>query len=163
MPRSGAYLRTKKKFYVRYQVNDNVYGLKHMEIHFFATEKAEEENSAIFALRDVNAVVEQVKIYLINAQIIHAERLQDIVTALLEFPEQIALFSCRTVYFPVCRTQRPEKAYRRDKKGVYDLFPVVKGNHHKRTDALPLQILILQRIRLPYVFQKGTNGFQKTI
>ena len=34
----------------------------------------------------------RIKIYLINAQIIHAERLQDIVTALLEFPEQIALF-----------------------------------------------------------------------
>lgn len=32
-------LRTKKKFFVRYQVNDNSYGLKHMEIHFSATEK----------------------------------------------------------------------------------------------------------------------------
>lgn len=61
-------LRTKKKFYVRYQVNDNVYGLKHMEIHFSATEKAEEENSAIFALRDVNAVVEQEEKYRLEAR-----------------------------------------------------------------------------------------------
>ena len=61
-------LRTKKKFYVRYQVNDNVYGLKHMEIHFSATEKEEEENSAIFALRDVNAVVEQEEKYKLEAR-----------------------------------------------------------------------------------------------
>lgn len=67
-------LRTKKKFYVRYQVNDNVYGLKHMEIHFSATEKAEEENSAIFALRDVNAVVEQEEKYKLEAR----QNLEDI-------------------------------------------------------------------------------------
>ncbi len=67
-------LRTKKKFYVRYQVNDNVYGLKHMEIHFSATEKAEEENSAIFALRDVNAVVEQEEKYKMEAR----QNLEDI-------------------------------------------------------------------------------------
>lgn len=67
-------LRTKKKFYVRYQVNDNVYGLKHMEIRFSATEKAEEENSAIFALRDVNAVVEQEEKYKLEAR----QNLEDI-------------------------------------------------------------------------------------
>ena len=67
-------LRTKKKFYVRYQVNDNVYGLKHMEIHFSATEKAEEENCAIFALRDVNAVVEQEEKYRLEAR----QNLEDI-------------------------------------------------------------------------------------
>ncbi len=52
-------LRTKKKFYVRYQVKDNTYGLKYLEIHFSSTEKTQEENCAIFAQRDVNAVVEQ--------------------------------------------------------------------------------------------------------
>lgn len=67
-------LRTKKKFYVRYQVNDNVYGLKHMEIHFSATEKTEEENCAIFALRDVNAVVEQEEKYKLEAR----QNLEDI-------------------------------------------------------------------------------------
>ena len=67
-------LRTKKKFYVRYQVNDNVYGLKHMEIHFSATERAEEENCAIFALRDVNAVVEQEEKYRLEAR----QNLEDI-------------------------------------------------------------------------------------
>ncbi len=67
-------LRTKKKFYVRYQVNDSVYGLKHMEIHFSTTEKAEEENCAIFALRDVNAVVEQEEKYKLEAR----QNLEDI-------------------------------------------------------------------------------------
>ncbi len=45
-----------------------------MEIHFFATEKAEEENSAIFALRDVNAVVEQEEKYKLEAR----QNLEDI-------------------------------------------------------------------------------------
>ncbi len=67
-------LRTKKKFFVRYQVNDNSYGLKHMEIHFSATEKTGEENCAIFALRDVNAVVEQEEKYKLEAR----QNLEDI-------------------------------------------------------------------------------------
>ena len=54
-----AQLRMKKKFYVRYQVQGSSYGLKHLEIHFSAAEKTGEEDCAIFALRDVNAVVEQ--------------------------------------------------------------------------------------------------------
>lgn len=54
--------RTKKKFYARYQVRGNSQGLKNLEIHFSATGKAE-ENSAIFAFRDVNAVVEQEEQY----------------------------------------------------------------------------------------------------
>ena len=54
-----AQLRTKKKFFVRYQVKDSSYRLKHMEIHFSATEKTAEENCAIFARRDINAVVEK--------------------------------------------------------------------------------------------------------
>ncbi len=54
-----AQLQTNKKFYVRYQVKNSSYGLKHMEIHFSATGKTEEQHCAIFALRDVNAVVEQ--------------------------------------------------------------------------------------------------------
>ncbi len=54
-----AQLKTKKKISVRYQVKDSSFGLKHMELHFSATEKTEEENCAIFAQRDVNAVVEQ--------------------------------------------------------------------------------------------------------
>lgn len=54
-------LRTEKKLSVRYQVKDNFSGLKHLEMHFSVTEKA--ENYAFFALRDVNAVVEQEKKY----------------------------------------------------------------------------------------------------
>lgn len=52
-----------KKFSVRYQVKDEMSGLKHMEIHFSAAEKADEKNSVIFAQRDVNAVVEQEEKY----------------------------------------------------------------------------------------------------
>ncbi len=58
-----AQLRTKKKFYVRYQVKDNPYGLKHMELHFSALEKTAEEDCAIFAQRDINAVVEKEEKY----------------------------------------------------------------------------------------------------
>ncbi len=63
-----AQLRTRKKFYVRYQVKDNSYGLKHLEIHFSAAEKTEKENCVIFALRDVNAVVEQEEKYKLEAR-----------------------------------------------------------------------------------------------
>ncbi|MDE6364681.1 MAG: response regulator [Lachnospiraceae bacterium] len=58
-------LRAKKKFSVRYQVKDNSFGLKHLEIHFSATEK---ENCAIFAQRDINAVVEQEEKYKLEAR-----------------------------------------------------------------------------------------------
>ena len=61
-------LRTKKKFSVRYQVKDSSFGLKHLEIHFSATEKTETENCVIFALRDVNAVVEQEEKYKLEAR-----------------------------------------------------------------------------------------------
>ncbi len=61
-------LRTKKKFYVRYQVKDSSHGLKHLEIHFSATEKTADENCAIFAQRDVNAVVEQEEMYKLEAR-----------------------------------------------------------------------------------------------
>lgn len=63
-----AQLRIKKKFSVRYQVKDSSSGLKHLEIHFSATEKTKEENSAIFAQRDVNAVVEQEEKYKLEAR-----------------------------------------------------------------------------------------------
>ena len=56
-------LRTKKKFYVRYQVKDNPQGIKHLEIHFSVTGNRAEENRAIFAFRDINAVVEQEEKY----------------------------------------------------------------------------------------------------
>ena len=63
-----AQLMTKKKFFVRYQVKDSVIGLNHMEIHFSSTEKTQEEHWAIFALRDVNAVVEQEEKYKLEAR-----------------------------------------------------------------------------------------------
>ncbi len=54
-----AQLRENKKFSIRYQVKDSSSGLRHLEIHFSATEKTSKKNCAIFAQRDVNAVVEQ--------------------------------------------------------------------------------------------------------
>ncbi len=63
-----AQLRTKKKFCTRYQVIDNSYGIKNLEIHFSTTGKEPEENSAIFAFRDVNAVVEQEERYRLEAR-----------------------------------------------------------------------------------------------
>ncbi len=63
-----AQLRKRKKFFVRYQVRDNSFGLKHMEIHFSGTGRTGEENCVIFALRDVNAVVEQEEKYKLEAR-----------------------------------------------------------------------------------------------
>lgn len=63
-----AQLETKKKFSVRYQVKDSSYGLKHMEMHFSATEETGEENCVIFAQRDVNAVVEMEEKYKLEAR-----------------------------------------------------------------------------------------------
>ena len=61
-----ARLRTEKKVSVRYQVEDNLSGLKHLEMHFSATEKAGQ--CAFFAQRDVNAVVEQEEKYQLEAR-----------------------------------------------------------------------------------------------
>ena len=63
-----AQLRTKKTFSVRYQVKDSSSGLKNVEIYFSATEKTAAENSAIFAQRDVNALVEQEEKYKLEAR-----------------------------------------------------------------------------------------------
>lgn len=60
-----AQLKTKKKFFARYQVKDSACGLKHMEIHFSKTER---EHCAIFAQRDINAVVEQEEKYKLEAR-----------------------------------------------------------------------------------------------
>ncbi len=63
-----AQLREKKKFSVRYQVEDDRSGLRYLEIHFSSTERARTENCAIFAQRDVNAVVEQEEKYKLEAR-----------------------------------------------------------------------------------------------
>mgnify|MGYP002512290859 FL=1 len=63
-----AQLKTRKKFYARYQVKDNPHGLKHMEVHFSAMGQGETEHCVIFALRDVNSVVEQEEKYKLEAR-----------------------------------------------------------------------------------------------
>nr|WP_325184149.1 ATP-binding protein [uncultured Oscillibacter sp.] len=61
-------LREKQKFSVRYQVNGGDTGLRHLELHFSAAQRPEEGHWAIFAQRDVNAVVEQEEKYKLEAR-----------------------------------------------------------------------------------------------
>ena len=58
-----AMLKKKRRFYIRYQVKENLQKLKHIELHFSTAGKSAGEHSAIFAFRDVNAVVEQEERY----------------------------------------------------------------------------------------------------
>lgn len=112
-------LRKKKKFYVRYQVRDNPYGLKHLEIHFSATEKAEEKNCAIFALWDANIVVEKEEKYKLEAR----QSLEDILegartgilTIEMEDGCQPRMYADRTMRMLLGMPEEiePEKCYRR--------------------------------------------------
>ncbi len=112
-------LKTNKKFYIRYQVNDNSYGLKHLEIHFSATGKAGEDNQVIFAQRDVNAVVEQEEKYKLEAR----QSLEDILegartgiwTIELEEGCQPRMYPDRTmrILLGVSEEIGPEECYRR--------------------------------------------------
>ena len=113
-----AQLRTKKKFYIRYQVKDNSYGLKYLEIHFSATEKDSENNCVIFAQRDVNAVVEQEEKYKLEAR----KSLEDILegdrtgiwTIELEEGCQPRMYADRTmrILLGVSEEIDPEECYR---------------------------------------------------
>ena len=113
-----AQLRTKNKFYVRYQAKDSPYGLKHLEIHFSATEKTEGEHCAIFAQRDVNAVVEQEEKYKLEAR----QSLEDILegartgiwTIELEEGCQPRMYADRTMrdLLGVSDEAGPEECYR---------------------------------------------------
>jgi len=108
-------LRKKKKFAVRYQVIDNSFGLKHMELHFSV---AEEGNCAIFAQRDVNAVVEQEEKYKLEAR----QSLEDILegartgiwTIELEEGCQPRMYADRTmrILLGVPDMIEPEECYR---------------------------------------------------
>lgn len=61
-------LKTEKKFFIRYQEKDEITGLRHMELHFSTTGKIDEGNSAIFAQRDVNAIVKKEESYRLEAR-----------------------------------------------------------------------------------------------
>ena len=61
-------LREKQKFSVRYQVDGGGTGLRHLELHFSAARRPEEGHWAIFAQRDINAVVEQEEKYKLEAR-----------------------------------------------------------------------------------------------
>lgn len=110
-------LRTKKKFYIRYQVKDNPYGLKHMEIHFSAMEETKKKNCAIVAQRDVNAVVEKEEEYKLEVR----QNLEDILeqartgiwTIELEEGCQPRMYGNRTmrILLGVSDDIEPEKCY----------------------------------------------------
>ncbi len=112
-----AQLMTEKKVSVRYQVIDNFSGLKYMEMHFSATEKT--ENCAIFAQRDVNAVIEQEEKYKLEAR----RGLEDILegartgiwTIELEDGCQPRMYTDRTMrlLLGVSHEIQPEECYRR--------------------------------------------------
>ncbi len=110
-------LRTKKKFYVRYQVKDNSYGLKHMEIHFSTTGETKEKNCAIVAQRDVNAVVEKEEKYKLevrqNLEDILEEARTGIWTIELEDGCQPRMYGNRTmrILLGVPDDIEPEKCY----------------------------------------------------
>ena len=113
-----AQLRKKKKFYVRYQIKENPYGLKHMELHFSSTENIDEKNCAIFAQRNVNAVVEQEEKYKLEAR----QSLEDILEGArtgiwtIELEENCAprMYADRTMrmLLDVPDTIGPEECYR---------------------------------------------------
>ncbi len=108
-------LREEKKLSVRYQLKDSG---SHLEIHFSATEKTMEENSAIFALRDVNAVVEQEEKYRLEAR----QSLEDILegartgiwTIELENGQSPRMYADRTmrILLGVSDEVGPEECYR---------------------------------------------------
>ena len=113
-----AQLKTKKKFYARYQVKDNQSGLKNLEIHFSVTGKETEEQCAIFAFRDVNAVVEQEERYKSEAR----QSLEDILegartgiwTIELETDREPRMYADRTMrmLLGVPEDIEPEACYR---------------------------------------------------
>ncbi len=119
-----ARLRTKKKFSVRYQVKDSSSGLKHLELHFSATENTVTENCAIFAQRDVNALVEQEEKYKLEAR----QSLEDILegartgiwTIELEDGCPPRMYADRTmrILLGVPEEIRPEECYRHWFKGI---------------------------------------------
>ena len=114
-----AQLKTKKKFFVRYQVKDNAPGLKNLEIHFSVTGNGAEEQSAIFAFRDVNALVEQKERYKSEAR----QSLEDILegartgiwTIELEEGCEPRMYADRTMrmLLGVPQEIEPEECYRR--------------------------------------------------
>ena len=152
-----AQLRTKKKFSVRYQVNDSCSGLKHMELHFSATEKTAEENCAIFAQRDINAVVEQEEKYKLEAR----QSLEDILegartgiwTIELEEGCQPRMYADRTMRILLGAPDEigPEECYRR-------WFENIEPDYVDMVQDAVLQILETGRAEVIYPWKHPKLG-----
>ena len=78
------------------------------------------------------------------------------IAPLLKLPEQIAPLQgghnkvCRRLEHIRCVFQRLHRGIIHTVK-TDDPFPVVQRNYHKRLDLLPLQVLVLKRLRLPNI------------
>ncbi len=99
-----------------------------------------------------------IEIHLVDAQIIHTERMKHIIAPLLKLADQVpplqgrydkiggSLEHIRCILQGLCRqivhTVKPDKP-----------FAVIKGNYNKRMNLLPLQVLIRKRIRFPDILQ----------
>ena len=150
-------LQTKKKFSVRYQVKDSSSGLKHMEIHFSATEKTENENCVIFALRDVNAVVDQEEKYKLEAR----QSLEDILegartgiwTIELEEGCQPRMYADRTmrILLGVPDEIGPEECYRR-------WFDNIEPDYVEMVQEAVLEILKIGRAEVIYPWNHPKLG-----
>lgn len=150
-------LKTKKKFSVRYQVKDSSSGLKHMEIHFSATERTEKENCVIFALRDVNAVVDQEEKYKLEAR----QSLEDILegartgiwTIELEEGCQPRMYADRTmrILLGVPDEIGPEECYRR-------WFDNIESDYVDMVQEAVLEILRTGRAEVIYPWNHPKLG-----
>ena len=104
----------------------------------------------------VHLAFARVEVHLVNAQVVHAEGVEHIIAPLLKLPEQIP--PLQGGHDEICRRlQHIRRVLQRLHGGIIhtvkadDPLPVVQGHHHKGVDALPLQVLILKRIRLPNI------------
>ncbi len=152
-----AQLMTKKKFSVRYQVKDIDSELKHLEIHFSATETSEQSHCAIFALRDINAVVEQEEKYKLEAR----QSLEDILegartgiwTIELEEGCLPRMYPDRTmrILLGVSEEVGPEECYRR-------WFENIEPDYAEMVQEAVLEILETGRSEVIYPWNHPSLG-----
>ncbi len=152
-----AQLMTKKKFSVRYQVKDIDSELKHLEIHFSATETSEQSHCAIFALRDINAVVEQEEKYKLEAR----QSLEDILegartgiwTIELEEGCLPRMYPDRTmrILLGVSEEVGPEECYRR-------WFENIEPDYVEMVQEAVLEILETGRSEVIYPWNHPSLG-----
>ena len=106
----------------------------------------------------VNLALARVEVHLIDAQVVHAEGVEHGIAPLLELPDQVA--PLQGGYNKIRRgLEHVRRVLQRPHGGIVhavkadDPFAVIQGNHHQGVNPLPLQVLILKRVRLPNILQ----------